>query len=248
MQARFYAPMYGRFLSPDPARDQHFEETQSWNIYSYVRNNPTMHIDPTGMQDALADSMAKVREHQEDAVRERLGPNATPQAVHAEMLRSYDAPMLKTNLAVSAAVVGGASLTQPGALARATAGLGAVLSQVKDTLSRAVDKVSSLISGGSQAAQQQVQSFGSKAEARGAFSGDVGKAAKDFFGGATSKSVNFQATSLKDGNTQFQFFSPANNPGFGKLYVQVVDKAGKVVSEYKDTMGPKGLIERKILH
>ncbi|HEY3270760.1 MAG TPA: RHS repeat-associated core domain-containing protein [Geothrix sp.] len=49
MQARFYAPMYGRFLSPDPARDQHFEETQSWNIYSYVQNNPTMKIDPTGM-------------------------------------------------------------------------------------------------------------------------------------------------------------------------------------------------------
>ena len=49
MQARVYAPMYGRFLSPDPARDQHFEETQSWNIYSYVQNNPTMKIDPTGM-------------------------------------------------------------------------------------------------------------------------------------------------------------------------------------------------------
>ena len=48
MQARFYAPWYGRFLSPDPARDQHFEETQSWNIYSYVQNNPVMAIDPNG--------------------------------------------------------------------------------------------------------------------------------------------------------------------------------------------------------
>jgi len=51
MQARFYAPWFGRFLSPDPARDQHFEETQSWNIYSYVQNSPTMSIDPTGMFD-----------------------------------------------------------------------------------------------------------------------------------------------------------------------------------------------------
>ncbi len=50
MQARFYAPWFGRFLSPDPARDQHFEETQSWNIYSYVQNNPTMKIDPDGMR------------------------------------------------------------------------------------------------------------------------------------------------------------------------------------------------------
>lgn len=56
MQARFYAPMYGRFLSPDPARDQHFEQTQSWNIYSYVQNDPTMRVDPTGMvlQDAAS--------------------------------------------------------------------------------------------------------------------------------------------------------------------------------------------------
>ncbi|HJV48462.1 MAG TPA: RHS repeat-associated core domain-containing protein [Holophagaceae bacterium] len=56
MQARFYAPWFGRFLSPDPARDQHFEQTQSWNIYSYVQNNPAMKIDPDGkaMQDPTA--------------------------------------------------------------------------------------------------------------------------------------------------------------------------------------------------
>ncbi len=69
MQARFYLPMWGRFASPDPARDQHFEETQSWNIYSYVRNMPTMSIDPTGMltenekkeaaEKAAADAAAK---------------------------------------------------------------------------------------------------------------------------------------------------------------------------------------------
>lgn len=51
MQARFYAPIYGRFLSPDPARDQHFDQTQSWNIYSYVQNDPIMRIDPTGLEE-----------------------------------------------------------------------------------------------------------------------------------------------------------------------------------------------------
>ena len=49
MQARFYLPQYHRFTAPDPARDQHFEETQSWNIYSYCQNQPVMKIDPTGM-------------------------------------------------------------------------------------------------------------------------------------------------------------------------------------------------------
>ena len=51
MQARFYHPGFGRFTAPDPARDQHFEDTQSWNIYSYVRNSPVMSTDPTGMVD-----------------------------------------------------------------------------------------------------------------------------------------------------------------------------------------------------
>ncbi|GEM_PF-2135881 len=48
MQARFYLPMYGRFASPDPGLDQHFQETQSWNIYSYVQNNPVLFSDPNG--------------------------------------------------------------------------------------------------------------------------------------------------------------------------------------------------------
>ena len=58
MQARMYLPQYGRFASPDPARDQHFELTQSWNIYSYVRNNPVMSTDPTGLQ-ALEEDKTK---------------------------------------------------------------------------------------------------------------------------------------------------------------------------------------------
>ena len=49
MQARYYLPQWHRFTAPDPARDQHFEQTQSWNIYSYVQNDPTMRVDPTGM-------------------------------------------------------------------------------------------------------------------------------------------------------------------------------------------------------
>jgi hypothetical protein len=38
----------GRFLSVDPGRDWDLRQPQSWNMYSYVRNNPINRIDPTG--------------------------------------------------------------------------------------------------------------------------------------------------------------------------------------------------------
>ncbi|WP_243294485.1 glycoside hydrolase family protein [Geothrix mesophila] len=80
MQARFYMPWMGRFTSPDPARDQHFENTQSWNIYSYVRNNPIMSTDPTGMQ--AADGRKEEEEKKADG--SRPSPNDRPGTPAAE--------------------------------------------------------------------------------------------------------------------------------------------------------------------
>jgi len=57
-----------------------------------------------------------------------------------------------------------------------------------------------------------------------------------------------QAQELSGGGYRLQFFSPANNPGYGKLYVQEIDSAGNVISEFKNTMGPDGLIETKWVH
>jgi len=49
MHARYYSPVVGRFLSIDPGRDWNAREPQSWNLFSYVRNNPVTFTDPTGM-------------------------------------------------------------------------------------------------------------------------------------------------------------------------------------------------------
>ena len=72
MQARFYLPTYGRFNAPDPARDQHFEDTQSWNIYSYVRNSPIGSTDPTGMEEKISVPNQKSADNDETGMRRAM--------------------------------------------------------------------------------------------------------------------------------------------------------------------------------
>jgi RHS repeat-associated protein len=47
---RHYAPM-GRWLTPDPSgvKAARLDDPQTWNMYAYVRNNPTTLTDPTGL-------------------------------------------------------------------------------------------------------------------------------------------------------------------------------------------------------
>lgn len=46
---RFYSSIQGRFVSPDEAfADQEEDRPQSWNLYTYVRNNPLRYVDPYG--------------------------------------------------------------------------------------------------------------------------------------------------------------------------------------------------------
>ena len=47
MNGRMYDPRLGRFLSPDPIVGDP-TSSQSWNLYSYVGNNPLSYADPTG--------------------------------------------------------------------------------------------------------------------------------------------------------------------------------------------------------
>jgi RHS repeat-associated protein len=46
--ARYYGSNMGRFTSPDDGSDQNPGNPQSWNLYSYGRNNPLIGTDPDG--------------------------------------------------------------------------------------------------------------------------------------------------------------------------------------------------------
>ncbi len=104
--------------------------------------------------------------------------------------------------------------------------------------------------GGNNAAQggEETTHFPDKDSARRALAGAQQAAANRFFRDAAKNSRDFKVTDLGGGNQRLEYFSPARNPGYGKRYVQEIDAQGAVLREYKDTLGPQGLIERKWLH
>jgi RHS repeat-associated protein len=61
MHARYCSPLAGRFLSPDPVGGDALS-AQSWNRYSYARNNPLYFVDPTGRIVTLAIDSQKPEE------------------------------------------------------------------------------------------------------------------------------------------------------------------------------------------
>jgi RHS repeat-associated protein len=48
--ARYLSSVQGRWTCPDqPFADQHPQNPQNWNLYTYVQNNPLKYIDPSGL-------------------------------------------------------------------------------------------------------------------------------------------------------------------------------------------------------
>ena len=93
----------------------------------------------------------------------------------------------------------------------------------------------------------KVTLFPDRQAARDGLPGELRAISNKFFKRATSKSQDFKITPVPGGGYRLEFFSPAENPGYGKVYVLTTDSTGRTISRYKDTLGPDGLIERKSL-
>ncbi len=64
-KARYFSGAQGRFTSPDAAfADQNPGDPQSWNLYSYVRNNPLKFVDPTGQDCILTNQTSELSGHE----------------------------------------------------------------------------------------------------------------------------------------------------------------------------------------
>jgi hypothetical protein len=74
--ARYFLGAQGRFTSPDaPFADQHPNDPQSWNLYSYGRNNPLRFVDPSGQAVELVGSEEE-RQKQLKALQDAVGNKA----------------------------------------------------------------------------------------------------------------------------------------------------------------------------
>ena len=78
--ARYYGSSMGRFTSPDDDSGEHADQPQSWNLYSYVQNNPLTNTDPDG-HDCIDTSNfstdGTVSVTRGDSCANNLGPNGT---------------------------------------------------------------------------------------------------------------------------------------------------------------------------
>jgi RHS repeat-associated protein len=75
--ARYMSAAQGRFTTADaPFADQHPEDPQSWNMYTYVRNNPMTFMDPTGRAIRLRGSDEE-RQRLLGGLREAIGQSAS---------------------------------------------------------------------------------------------------------------------------------------------------------------------------
>ncbi len=106
MQARFYDPLVGRFLSTDPV---YFSDKNpfTFNRYAYANNNPYKYIDPSGMS-------AKINGLHDNSLNGIAGVNANNAAMAANIFNAAIGAAVAAAEKAGFKVVSGGSAAQSG--------------------------------------------------------------------------------------------------------------------------------------
>jgi RHS repeat-associated protein len=118
MHARHCSPLTGRFLSVDTGQSAKSPKPQSWNRYSYSRNNPITRLDPDGQVD------------------QNFTPLVFPHDPAAQA--EFDNKVAVGTLALGAASLGGIGAIEVGAAAKLGADLSAAFSLYGTTRGNAI--------------------------------------------------------------------------------------------------------------
>jgi RHS repeat-associated protein len=301
LNARYYDPMLGRFLSPDPLMDP--GDPRTLDPYRYADNNPIVYSDATGLRPDCSGLSGDALRGCRDGYKGTTGtydpsprpksknqggwtgasgadplqtaetiqnlfdqgylvtqPNGTMTCGSWDCVNGYNGALVRNYKFCSATVISScwdrAIETQRTCadddlycetVGETVISLGGnyIIVAAYGVLAGSAARRSTL---GANSSREFVMNLESRTAARQALTGEAGVAANRFFRGATSKSQDFQIIYLPNGGYRFQYFSPAKNPGYGKVYIQEVDDAGIVMREYKNTVGPDGIIETKWVH
>lgn len=118
MQARYYDPVTGHFLSTDPVRPA-AGDAFNFNRYAYVNNNPIMGMDPTGMEDdcgPMCMAMRRLSDYFSGIGRGALGGGAPNRPMgQAQATTSYINGAVNEDLATASAAVAPVADAVPGA-------------------------------------------------------------------------------------------------------------------------------------
>lgn len=226
MQARFYAPWYGRFLSPDPGSDQHFEHTQKWNIYSYVSNNPTMSLDPDGMQEATGVERMIAYNNKKHGPAYASGDPKRIAKADAEMAQQRTGTMVVASIGLGARFLGGLGVRGILALTAAAKQNPQAGQQLTASVQQAAQSGEGQIA--AQRAGQWVQTAEHMSESASAYQSFIT---------STSSRMSYLLNGVKFDGVTNSGLVDAKGPG----YAAFVDKAGNFVSWFK---GAQGLVDQ----